>query len=75
MAISVVDGFVITNATPVDSRLVFTSSAALWSDADNGLLPATRRYLGMEVYIVPMTCSFTLVSGIPRVKEHVIGTM
>lgn len=63
MAISVVDGFVITNATPVDARLVFTSSIALFSSGTTGLLPASRRYLGMEVYIVPETCSYTLVSG------------
>lgn len=67
MAISVVDGFNVTSAAPVDARFVFTSSAALWSDDDNSALPAVRRYLGMEVYIVPLTCSFTLVSGISRI--------
>lgn len=63
MAISVVDGFVVTNATPIDARLVFTSSRVLFESASTDILPAASRYLGMQVYIVPQTCSYTLISG------------
>jgi hypothetical protein len=67
MAITVIDGFTVTNESPIDQRLVFTSSNVLFVESDTDPLPAVRRYLGMEVYVTTHTCSYTLISGDPRI--------
>lgn len=66
MSIQVVDGFSVTNATPVDARMVFTSSTVFSNSGSTAPLPASRRYLGMQVYVTQESQSYVLVSGDAR---------